>query len=348
MENKDINIMSEEKAAQLKELLAASQHIVLTAHKSPDGDALGSILGMASWLRQIGKQDVTPVVPDAYPDFLKWMPDCEKIMRYDKHPDEVKQHISDADLIICLDFNTISRVEDMAPVLAAAKAPKVLIDHHLDPDSGFALTFSHPEASSTCELVFRVIRQLGGLDEITKLCAIQLYTGMMTDTGGFTYNSTDPIIYAIIAELLTKHIDKDKIYRNVFNTLPAWAIRFRGYLMNQKLNYFSDLNASYYTVTKDDMQRYHFIKGDLEGLVNEPLRIKGTKLSVSLREDTDKPGRIYVSLRSVDDFPCNKMAADFFNGGGHLNASGGKLFCTMEEAEKTVRKAFSAYAEMLK
>jgi phosphoesterase RecJ-like protein len=181
-----------------------------------------------------------------------------------------------------------------------------------------------------------------------KAWAVPVYCGMMTDTGGFTYNSTDPAIYFIISQLLSKHIDKDKIYRNVFNNYSSWAIRFRGYLLNQKMNYFEDLHASYYTVTRDEMTRFNFIKGDLEGLVNEPLRIKGTKLSISLREDTDTDNLVFVSLRSVDDFPCNKVAEEFFNGGGHLNASGGKLHCSIEEAEKIARQAIKSYAEMLR
>ena len=170
----------------------------------------------------------------------------------------------------------------------------------------------------------------------------------MTDTGGFTYNSTDPTIYFIISQLLTKGIDKDKIYRNVFNNSSLSAIRFRGYLMSEKLRVVEGLHASYYCVTRQDMKRFHFIKGDLEGLVNEPLRIKGHKFSISLREDTERDNLILVSLRSVDDFPCNKVSEQFFNGGGHLNASGGKLFCSMAEAEVVAQKAIKAFEALLK
>lgn len=148
--------------------------------------------------------------------------------------------------------------------------------------------------------------------------------------------------------LLTKNIDKDKIYRNVFNNARIPAVRFRGYLMNEKLQVVEGLHASFYTVTRKELKKYDFIKGDLEGLVNVPLTIKGHKLSISLREDTDIDNRILVSLRSVDDFPCNKMAAEFFNGGGHRNASGGKLLCSIQEAEQIALKAILAYADMLK
>ena len=171
---------------------------------------------------------------------------------------------------------------------------------------------------------------------------------MMTDTGGFTYNSTRPEIFYIISQLLTKGIDKDKIYRNVFNNYSQWAIRLRGYLMSQRLNVFEDIHASYYTLTREDMRNYHYVRGDGEGLVNEPLRIKGMKVSVSLREDDRIDNRIWVSLRSVDNFSVEEMARRFFNGGGHFNASGGRLDCSLDEAVAITRKAFQFYAEELK
>ena len=171
---------------------------------------------------------------------------------------------------------------------------------------------------------------------------------MMTDTGGFTYNSTRPELYTIIGLLLTKGIDKDKIYRRVFNNYSQSAIRFRGYLMHRSLHVFEEYHAAYYLVGRKDMKDFNFVKGDLEGLVNEPLRIKGMRLSISLREDDRTEQLIWVSLRSVDDFPCNEMAAEFFNGGGHLNASGGRLQCTLAEAEQVVHRAILKYGDRLK
>jgi phosphoesterase RecJ-like protein len=171
---------------------------------------------------------------------------------------------------------------------------------------------------------------------------------MMTDTGGFTYGSNRPEIFFIISQLLTKGINKDKIYRNVYHNYSSWAIRLRGFIMYNKLNVLDSVHASYFTLTRKEMELFHFMKGDAEGLVNIPLQIKGMKLSISLREDNQKDNLIWVSLRSIDDFPCNKMAEEFFNGGGHLNASGGKLSCTMEEAEEIVREAIKSYEELLK
>nr|MBP7472652.1 DHH family phosphoesterase [Prevotella sp.] len=343
----DINLLTDNEAAQLKELIAASTRIVICAHKSPDGDALGSTLGWASYLRTLGKNPRV-IVPDAYPDFLRWMPDTDKILRYDKHPEEVEECFKNAELVFCLDFNQAGRLENMQQCLIESPAKKIMIDHHLNPDEGMVMTISHPNMSSTSELIFRLVWQLGSFEEINRQWCVQIYCGMMTDTGGFTYNSNDPAIYFIISQLLTKNINKDKIYRNVFNNYSSWAIRLRGYLMSQKLNYIEQYNASYFAVTCEDMENYHYIKGDLEGLVNEPLRIKGMKMSISLREDTEQKNIVLVSLRSVGTFPCNKVAEEFFNGGGHLNASGGKLHCSIIEAEKIARNAIKAYSDLLK
>ena len=345
----DINLLSETTASKLSLLIADAQHIVITCHKSPDGDALGASLAWADYLtQQCGKQ-VSVVVPDAYPDFLRWLPNSEKIIRYDRHHDEVCDLFVKADLVFYIDFNDASRVDEMEPVLTAATARRVMLDHHLNPTTeGMDIVVSHPELCSASEVVFRVIWQLGGFDAMTHYCATQIYCGMMTDTGGFTFNSTRPEIFFIIGQLLTKGIDKDKIYRNVYNNYSCWALRLRGYLISQKLNYFDDFHASYFTITRQDMARFHFVKGDAEGLVNEPLRIKGMKLSVSLREDDRRDNLVWVSLRSVDDFPCNEVAKAFFNGGGHLNASGGRLYCSIAEAEQITRQAFIHFEQLLK
>ena len=342
-----IELLSEAEIATLKENIDNSNRIVICCHKSPDGDALGSSLAWAEYLRTQGKEpDI--IVPDDYPDFLQWLPGSDRIIRYDKHAaDKADEMLQKADLIFCLDFNGTNRVDEMKYALEQSPAHKIMIDHHLDPSMDTVLTVSHPQMSSTSELVFRIIWQLGGFEEMSRKCAVCIYCGMMTDTGGFTYNSNQPEIFFIVSQLLTKGIDKDKIYRNVFNNFSPWAIRLRGYLMSQKLNIFNDLHAAYFTISRRDMRDFHFIKGDAEGLVNEPLKIKGMRLSISLREDDRRDNTIWVSLRSVDDFPCNLVASEFFNGGGHLNASGGRLHCTLDEAERVVRRAFAHYEDLL-
>ncbi len=342
----NLNKITDQEAAILRETIAASQRIVICSHKSPDGDAIGSTLGWAYYLRSLGKKPVI-CVPDMVPDALSWLPGCEKVQRYDRHPQRIGHLFADADLVFCLDFGSKGRLDEMDHVLADCKAQRIVIDHHLAPNLDAKLLISDPEACSASELVFRLVWQLGGFPDMGADWATCVYCGMMTDTGGFTYHSTDPCIYYIICLLLTKGIDKDKIFRNVFHNVRPSALRFRGYLMNQKLQMVESLHASYYVITREELKEYDFIKGDLEGLVNEPLRIKGHKLSISLREDIDIDKRVLVSLRSVDDFPCNKMAEQFFNGGGHLNASGGKLLCSIEEAELIAQKAIMAYAHLL-
>ena len=338
----NIDILTVAELERFRQLISTSDKIVLCCHRNPDGDAVGSMLGLSEYLHECGKVPVV-IVPDAYPDFLQWLPGTERIVRYDKHKSFADEILSQADLLFCLDFNTVSRTGDMVEAITNSKSAKVMIDHHLSPDMDTVLCISHPEACSTCELVFRLIWQLGGFDLMTRKCAVPLYCGMMTDTGGFTYNSTRPEIFFIISQLLTKRINKDKIYRNVYNNYSEWRVRLTGYVLYQKLVVLSDYKASYFVLTRDDLKKFHYIKGDAEGLVNMPLQIKGSKLSISLRQDTEKDNLVWVSLRSVDDFPCNKMAERYFNGGGHLNASGGRLECSVEEAEAVVRKAIEEF-----
>ena len=344
----DLNLLNAEELKLLHDKIVNAQHIVIVGHSRPDGDAIGSCLAWATYLSEQFDKESAIVVPNAFPDFLHWLPGRETIVRYDKHPEEVKKLFADSDLVFCLDFNLYSRVDEMEEVLRSAKGEFVMIDHHLGYDLDTVVRASFPDLSSTSEIVFRIVWQMGGFEKLSKKFAICDYCGMMTDTGGFTFASTRPEIFFIICQLLTKGIDKDKIYRNVFNNYSTWAIRLRGYLMSQKLNVLEDLHASYYTMTREDMKNFHYMRGDSEGLVNVPLQIKGMKCSVSLREDDRIDGRIWVSLRSVDDFSVEDMAKRFFNGGGHFNASGGKLDCTMDEAVAITKKAFEYYAEKLK
>lgn len=342
-----IDILSPQQYEQLRTLISQSENIVITCHKSPDGDAIGSSLGWAEYLRSLGKEPVI-IVPDQYPDFLLWMPNTDKIVRYGKHKEKGDMLLKIADLIFCLDYNTPSRVDEMEQSLISAPAPKVLIDHHLNPDVPAVLSVSHPEASSTCELIFRIVWQFGAFPSLNKQFAAPIYCGMMTDTGGFTFNSNRPEIFFIISQLLTTRIDKDRIYRNVYHNYSENRIRLMGYVMYEKLVYLPEYHASYYALTKEEQKRFHFVKGDAEGLVNIPQQIKGLKLSISLREDSEKDNLVWVSLRSVDQFPCNLMAEQFFNGGGHLNASGGRINGTLEKAVEIVKKAILAYESKLK
>ena len=339
-------LINDKQLFELMRIIQSSHHIVVCAHRGPDGDAVGSSLGWAEYLTNIGK-DVSIVMPNPFPDFLRWLPASQTIRFYAKHETDASRIINQADLIFCLDFNGLERLQEMQAVVRQSQADKVIIDHHLNPDESLAkMVISRPEACSTSELVFRLIHQLGGFEAMSKAGATCIYTGMMTDTGGFTYNSSRPEIYEIISLLLTKGIDKDKIYRNVFNVYSTDRMRLTGYILYEKLQFLANNHASLFTLTREEMKRFKFIRGDAEGLVNMPLQVKGMRLSISLREDTERDV-IRISLRSVDDFPCNKMAEEFFNGGGHLNASGGELPFPLEEAVKTAQKAIEAYKHLL-
>ena len=340
------NKLTVQEVDSVRRMFDECRNVVIVTHTAADGDAVGSSLGLYEYLRSLGKM-VTVIVPNFFPDFLGWMKDADRIVRYTYHVKMAKTFIEHADLICVLDLNESGRLEELKDTILEAKAKKIMIDHHLNPEKFCDLTISYPKASSASELVFRLIYALGGVSHLTKAGAEDIYAGMCTDTGKFSFNSNDPDVFVIISELLQKGIDKDLIVRKIYNNYTEGRYRMMGYILYEKLRVFPELHAAYWTLTREEQARFQFIRGDAEGIVNIPLEIKGTKLSISLRDDTEKP-RVLVSLRSVDDFPCNKMAEEFFNGGGHLNASGGTLYCTMEEAIATVEKALKAYEDLLK
>lgn len=331
-------LLTDTQLSALRQAISGSSRIVICAHRGPDGDAVGSSLAWADYLRSLGKE-VRIVLPNPFPDFLRWLPGSHLINFYARHEATATPIINEADLIFCLDFCGLARLQDMAQAVADAPAKRIVIDHHEDPDTGMAeQIISFPSLCATSEIVFRLIYQLGGYEEMTKNAAACIYTGMMTDTGGFTYNSSRPDIYEAISLLLAKGIDKDKIYRNVFNVYSQDRLRLTGFILYEKLRFYASNHASIFALTRQEMKRFHFMRGDAEGLVNMPLQVKGMKLSISLREDTERDV-VRVSLRSVDDFPCNKIAEKYFNGGGHLNASGGELPFPLTEAIKTAEQA---------
>ncbi len=339
-------LLSQKDLFSLMQIIKSARNIVICGHHGPDGDAVGSAIAWSNYLWSLGKS-VSVIMPNYFPDFLKWMPGAERTYIYIRQTERCKQLIENADLICCLDFNALSRLQDMAEPVSRSKADKIIIDHHLDPQSeGVSFTISLPSFCATSEIVFRLIHDLGGYEQMNRNTATALYTGMMTDTGGFTYNSSRPEIYETISLLLAKGIDKDKIYRAVNNNYSEGRLRLLGFVLNEKLRFYEDCRASLFTLNREEMARFNFKRGDTEGVVNLPLQVKGMRLSISLREDTEKE-TIHVSLRSVDDFPCNKMAEEFFNGGGHLNASGGSLPFPMEEAILTVERAIEKYKELL-
>ncbi|MCD8281786.1 MAG: DHH family phosphoesterase, partial [Prevotella sp.] len=310
------DIMTEEQHSLLLSIVSNAHSAVVVGHKNPDGDAVGACLAWAYVLRNVYGVNATVIMPDSYPDYFQWLPDSQTIINYERRTDIADGLIENADTVFLLDCNNLNRTGRMEDALAACKAQRVIIDHHLGITSEAMLTVSDNSRSSTCEVLFCVVRQMGLLERMSNKWASMIYCGMMTDTGGFTYNSSRPEIFHIVGELLAKGIDKDRIYRLVFNNFSSWAVRFRGYVMCRKLNVHPSLRACWFTISRHDMLDWHFQKGDAEGLVNIPLTIKGMRLSVSLREDDRWDNIVWVSIRSLDDFPANEMAEQFFNGGG--------------------------------
>lgn len=332
------------KIERIGTLVSEKNNCVILTHSRPDGDAMGSSLALAMFLKNMGKT-VSVITPNDFPPFLKWMPSLDSVVVYDNDISLACSLLEKADLFFCLDFNSFSRIDDVGKIAATVDAERVLIDHHLNPDDVFDVSVSHPEACSTSELVFRVICRLGGLECVTKEMAECIYTGIMTDTGNFAYASGRKDVYLIVADLISKGIDKDLLYRKVFYNYSFGRMKLLGYMMYEKLRFYPKRNAALLTLDNDELKRFNMEKGDTEGFVNMPLQIKGVRFSCFLREETK--GKINVSLRSVDDFPCNKVAQEFFNGGGHKNASGGEVNGSMKEAVALFAEALERYSDEL-
>ncbi len=336
-------IIAEDLIHRTQKELNKAEKIVIVVHVGPDGDAMGSSLALWHYLMTIEKEPVV-IVPTAFPNFLSWMPGSECVLVYEEKKSVCDEMITNAELIFTLDFNVPNRMAKMETAIMNAAAPKILVDHHLHPGDYAKVTISYPEISSTSELIFRLICRLGDFSKINLACAECIYTGMMTDTGAFTYNSNKPEIYTIINELIKLGVDKDDIYRRVFNNYSADRMRLMGYALYKKMKVYPEYKAALITLSLSELKEFNFQNGDAEGLVNMPLSIDGVVFSVFMREDHDK---IKISLRSQGTFPANKVSADLFNGGGHLNAAGGESYTTLEAAVKKFEEALADYKDFL-
>ncbi len=332
-------IIENNKINELSNALLRCNNIVITCHVAPDGDAIGSSLGWCHFLRKLGR-NVTVVVPDMIPRNLHFLPGVRYVLVYTQQPEKAVAAIANADLIFSLDYNALHRVDKLSSYIEQSSAYKVLIDHHLEPEPFCDLIISHPEISSTCELIFRVIWQLGRYRFMSRTSAECIYTGMMTDTGNFTYNSNHPEIYEIIAQLVRKGIDKDYIYNLACNTHTAHKLQLNSYAICNKMELFTEYGAAMIYLTHEEMSRYNFQKGDCDGLVNVPLSIKDIYFSAFIREDKEY---VKISLRSQGDFAVNTIAAEHFGGGGHLNAAGGEFYGTLDEAIAKFREILPLY-----
>ena len=319
---------------QFNEAIQHSKNIVLTCHMSPDGDAIGATNALCLLLKKMGKQAYV-ITPDQAPYDLAFIPGYDNMTAYTRHPIEANRMISEADLIICLDYNGLKRVAKMAFPIKNARCKKIMVDHHINPEEFCDVTISYPEMTSTCELLFRILYNFNYLEMIDKEIAECIYTGMMTDTGNFSYNSNHAELYLIVAELVKKGINKDRIYKLAINTSSESRMRLTGYAIAEKMKIYPEHKASFIVLDKNDLTRFNYQSGDTEMLANMPLAIPEVIWSTFFREEKDY---IKVSMRSEGDFKVNTLCERYFNGGGHANAAGGEFRGSMEDAIAMYRK----------
>jgi len=336
-------IIAEDIVSRVREAINIKEKIVLVSHVSPDGDAIGSSLALYHYLRELGKM-VSVIMPNGFPTSLAWMQGAEDIVLYSKQKNTADRLLQTADLIIALDFNALKRLDKMEQAFLNSSAPKILIDHHLHPEDFAQILVSYPQISSTAELVFRLICRMGHFDKISKAGAECVLAGMLTDTGGFSYNSNSPETYIIVAELIKLGADKDDIYRRVFNTYSLDKLKLNAFSIYRKMTVFPEYKTAVIVLTMKELERFNYQIGDVEGIVNVPLSIDGIVFSVLMREDTDK---VKISLRSQGNFSAKKVAEDLFNGGGHFNAAGGESYDSLQTTLKKLKTALPNYTEYL-
>lgn len=306
--------------------------IVITAHKSPDGDSVGSSVGLFRFIQKMGK-DVMICHPDKAPEFLNWLPETQQILTMEEAPVEVTNAIAKADLIFALDYNGLGRVgPEMEALLKESKAPKIMIDHHLNPDNFAIITCSQTEVCSTSQLVYETIAQSDKKDLMDASIATPLYLGMVTDTGSFRFPSVQPRTHRIVAEMLEMGVNHARIHEQTFDTNTVDRLRLRGYATSEKLELVHHGRVALIALSAEELERFHYQKGDTEGLVNVALSVEGVKAAALFSE---KDGKIKISFRAKDDYEVNQLANDHFQGGGHKYAAGGM---SEESLQSTVER----------
>ncbi len=329
---------------RIKKLLNENcKNIAIITHVNPDGDAVGSCIALSRVLSAMGHKPGI-ITPNVYPDFLKWMPDNDKVIIFSNAQKTARQLIGNADIIFFIDFNELSRIKSINELVEKSSALKVLIDHHPTENFITDVVYFDILTSSTAELIFDFIQELGFEELIDVESATCIFAGIMTDTGCFSYNSSVPHTYRVVASLLEVGIDKDMIYYNVYDNFSADRMRLLGYALNNKMEIFQEYHTAVISLTREEQKRYNFHPGDSEGFVNYPLSIKNIRFSVLCIEKDD---HVKISFRSKGLFAVNKFAELHFNGGGHLNASGGEYRGTMDAVLNEFRKLLPQYLKEL-
>ena len=318
----------DEMADDFAAIVNKSQRIVLTCHTNADGDALGSTLGFRQVLINMGKE-ATVITPDLAPSTYSWIKGFKTLRCYDRQAEDCDPILDAADLIVMMDFNDLSRVKSLGEKIGSLSVPRMLIDHHLDPNVSADVMVSRPTASATCQVVFKLILAsgLGGfldLDAVTNF-----YSGIVTDTGGLSYNSSDPEIYYLVAEMMSRGVDKTYVHDKIFNNKTVKILKLQGYALGRKFRRIDRSPLSYMALSQSELEHYNYNTGDTEGLVNIPLQVRDIICSCLILE---RPDCVKMSFRSKGDFPVNEYAAKYFGGGGHLNAAGGTFHGPVDDA----------------
>lgn len=331
------------KIKAFKERLSVSKNIVITTHHKPDADALGSSLGLANYLQKKG-HDVTVISPSDYPAFLEWMHGNERVIIYEGNEQKSADIIDGADMIFCLDFSCLSRINGLGELVRAARAEKVLIDHHLEPEHFADFEFWSIKAAATAELVYDLITEMGDKHYIDTAIAESLYAGIMTDTGSFKHSNTSSKVFRTAAELVDLGADNSKVSKLIYDNNSVERMKFLGFALNERLIILEEYKTAYFAISAKDLARFNSKTGDTEGLVNFALSIKDIVIAAVI---IDRGEEVRISFRSIGDFPVNELAKKSFGGGGHRNAAGGKSDLSLVETVKKFEKVLPLYKDKL-
>lgn len=318
-------------------LLQTPKNIFITTHHKPDGDAIGSMLGLYHYLSKKGHH-VTPVSPGDVPEFLLWVPGTRQLLNYEAEPDAVSRALEKADIIFGVDFNHFSRTKHLEEMLTNATQTKVLIDHHLHPDKGWDYGISTPSKSSTCEMVYDFINMAGDNEVIDKVIGECIYTGVLTDTGSFRFPVTSAHTHRLVADLMDKGLEHSKIHEHIYDSWSVKRMHFLGYVLLEKMEILPQYKTGIIALSKKDIRLFGINSGDMEGLVNYPLSIANIRFAVMITERGDE---VKLSFRSKGDFDVSTFAREHFNGGGHFNASGGRMTESFTDTVTLFKKILS-------
>ena len=330
--------------SKIQKLITENQSFTITTHHNSDGDAMGSSTAFAEVLRQMGKT-VNIVLPNDFPAFFRWMNGAKEVINYERKPKESQAIFDTTDVIICLDFNQLSRIDNLEQVVERSPKPRIVVDHHLGLKIDAEAIVSFPDSSSTCELVYHLLQACGYKKYINKNVAESLYTGIITDTGRLDYASSYSEVYAVVGALVEKGIRKNFIHDNIYNVYTYNRMRLQAAVLHENMSFLPEFHTAYITINQKNKKQYDFQLGDSEGFVNIPMVIKDVKFCALFTEYEN--GTVKVSLRSKGKFPANKFAEDYFAGGGHFNAAGGKFTGTLTDAVQTFVNGLNEYKDLL-